>query len=174
MYHWINALPSSGKWEKLQQLPGRAVPAQHRAQSVPRGAEMEPTGAGSDAGCQHGLLCFNCNRWVLFVIQQKSAVLLFPFLLVTPVLTTPCAFWGLAELLLVSCEEGEPGTRGVCFGGGASFVWEIKINPRFSFQDLAMYINEVKRDKETLKKISEFQSSIENLVSWKILIPNFN
>nr|XP_045372267.1 guanine nucleotide exchange factor VAV2 [Camelus bactrianus] len=31
------------------------------------------------------------------------------------------------------------------------------------FQDLAMYINEVKRDKETLKKISEFQSSIENL-----------
>lgn len=32
-------------------------------------------------------------------------------------------------------------------------------------QDLAMYINEVKRDNETLKKISEFQSSIENLVS---------
>ncbi|MBN3299809.1 VAV2 factor, partial [Amia calva] len=30
-------------------------------------------------------------------------------------------------------------------------------------QDLAMYINEVKRDNETLKKISEFQSSIENL-----------
>ncbi|KAG8142136.1 putative Guanine nucleotide exchange factor VAV2-like protein [Naja naja] len=30
-------------------------------------------------------------------------------------------------------------------------------------QDLAMFINEVKRDKETLKKISEFQSSIENL-----------
>ncbi|XP_024618004.1 guanine nucleotide exchange factor VAV2, partial [Neophocaena asiaeorientalis asiaeorientalis] len=29
--------------------------------------------------------------------------------------------------------------------------------------DLAMYINEVKRDKETLKKIGEFQSSIENL-----------
>lgn len=27
-----------------------------------------------------------------------------------------------------------------------------------------MYINEVKRDKETLKKISEFQCSIENLV----------
>ncbi|NXD02448.1 VAV2 factor, partial [Certhia familiaris] len=32
-----------------------------------------------------------------------------------------------------------------------------------AMQDLAMYINEVKRDKETLKKISEFQSSIENL-----------
>lgn len=32
-------------------------------------------------------------------------------------------------------------------------------------KDLAMYINEVKRDNETLKKISEFQSSIENLVS---------
>ncbi|KAG7250614.1 hypothetical protein CRUP_032138 [Coryphaenoides rupestris] len=30
-------------------------------------------------------------------------------------------------------------------------------------KDLAMYINEVKRDNETLKKISEFQSSIENL-----------
>ncbi|MEQ2204316.1 Guanine nucleotide exchange factor vav2, partial [Xenoophorus captivus] len=29
--------------------------------------------------------------------------------------------------------------------------------------DLAMYINEVKRDNETLKKIGEFQSSIENL-----------
>ncbi len=35
----------------------------------------------------------------------------------------------------------------------------------FLSQDLAMYINEVKRDNETLKKISEFQSSIENLVS---------
>lgn len=34
----------------------------------------------------------------------------------------------------------------------------------FVSQDLAMYINEVKRDNETLKKISEFQSSIENLV----------
>lgn len=34
-----------------------------------------------------------------------------------------------------------------------------------SLKDLAMYINEVKRDNETLKKISEFQSSIENLVS---------
>ncbi|KAJ7308200.1 hypothetical protein JRQ81_008719 [Phrynocephalus forsythii] len=33
-----------------------------------------------------------------------------------------------------------------------------------AMQDLAMYINEVKRDKEMLKKISEFQSSIENLV----------
>uniref|UniRef100_A0AAQ6A6I2 Vav 2 guanine nucleotide exchange factor n=1 Tax=Amphiprion ocellaris TaxID=80972 RepID=A0AAQ6A6I2_AMPOC len=34
-----------------------------------------------------------------------------------------------------------------------------------AMEDLAMYINEVKRDNETLKKISEFQSSIENLVS---------
>uniref|UniRef100_A0A8C5HUJ2 Vav 2 guanine nucleotide exchange factor n=1 Tax=Gouania willdenowi TaxID=441366 RepID=A0A8C5HUJ2_GOUWI len=33
-----------------------------------------------------------------------------------------------------------------------------------AMQDLAMYINEVKRDNETLKKICEFQSSIENLV----------
>ncbi|XP_056146363.1 guanine nucleotide exchange factor VAV2 isoform X2 [Lampris incognitus] len=32
-----------------------------------------------------------------------------------------------------------------------------------AMQDLAMYINEVKRDNETLKKICEFQSSIENL-----------
>ncbi|XP_069914880.1 guanine nucleotide exchange factor VAV2 isoform X3 [Oryctolagus cuniculus] len=32
-----------------------------------------------------------------------------------------------------------------------------------AMQDLAMHINEMKRDKETLKKISEFQSSIENL-----------
>lgn len=40
----------------------------------------------------------------------------------------------------------------------------------FLLQDLAMYINEVKRDNETLKKISEFQSSIENLVSRNVLI----
>lgn len=39
----------------------------------------------------------------------------------------------------------------------------------FLVQDLAMYINEVKRDNETLKKISEFQSSIENLVSSSFL-----
>ncbi|KAI7796207.1 putative guanine nucleotide exchange factor VAV2, partial [Triplophysa rosa] len=32
-----------------------------------------------------------------------------------------------------------------------------------AMQDLSMYINEVKRDNETLKKISEFQSSIDNL-----------
>uniref|UniRef100_A0A8C5R8Q9 Vav guanine nucleotide exchange factor 2 n=1 Tax=Leptobrachium leishanense TaxID=445787 RepID=A0A8C5R8Q9_9ANUR len=32
-----------------------------------------------------------------------------------------------------------------------------------AMQDLAMYINEVKRDNETLKKIDEFQKSIENL-----------
>lgn len=32
-----------------------------------------------------------------------------------------------------------------------------------AMQDLAMYINEVKRDKETLKKVAEFQSCIENL-----------
>ncbi|XP_058271567.1 guanine nucleotide exchange factor VAV2 isoform X7 [Hemibagrus wyckioides] len=32
-----------------------------------------------------------------------------------------------------------------------------------AMQDLAMYINEVKRDNETLKKIGEFQCSIENL-----------
>lgn len=28
-----------------------------------------------------------------------------------------------------------------------------------------MYINEVKRDRETLKKVAEFQACIENLVS---------
>ncbi|XP_048114214.1 guanine nucleotide exchange factor VAV2 [Alosa alosa] len=40
-----------------------------------------------------------------------------------------------------------------------------------AMQDLAMYINEVKRDNETLKKISEFQSSIENLVrTWYIFL----
>ncbi|XP_042193444.1 guanine nucleotide exchange factor VAV2 isoform X3 [Callorhinchus milii] len=32
-----------------------------------------------------------------------------------------------------------------------------------AMEDLAMYINEVKRDNETLKKIGEFQCSIENL-----------
>ncbi|KAI3362020.1 hypothetical protein L3Q82_012356, partial [Scortum barcoo] len=37
-----------------------------------------------------------------------------------------------------------------------------------AMQDLAMYINEVKRDNETLKKISEFQSSIENLQQVKL------
>ncbi|XP_028319490.1 guanine nucleotide exchange factor VAV2 isoform X5 [Gouania willdenowi] len=37
-----------------------------------------------------------------------------------------------------------------------------------AMQDLAMYINEVKRDNETLKKICEFQSSIENLHQVKL------
>ncbi|PWA26681.1 hypothetical protein CCH79_00000697 [Gambusia affinis] len=37
-----------------------------------------------------------------------------------------------------------------------------------AMEDLAMYINEVKRDNETLKKISEFQSSIENLQQVKL------
>lgn len=47
------------------------------------------------------------------------------------------------------------------------------MKPDFLLQDLAMYINEVKRDNETLKKISEFQSSIENLVSSSFLIIYF-
>lgn len=47
------------------------------------------------------------------------------------------------------------------------------MKPDFPLQDLAMYINEVKRDNETLKKISEFQSSIENLVSSSFLIIYF-
>eukprot|EP00063_Salmo_salar_P012979 XP_013987814.1 PREDICTED: guanine nucleotide exchange factor VAV2-like isoform X9 [Salmo salar] len=38
-----------------------------------------------------------------------------------------------------------------------------------AMQDLAMYINEVKRDNETLKKISEFQNSIENLQQVKLV-----
>ncbi|EMP34635.1 Guanine nucleotide exchange factor VAV2, partial [Chelonia mydas] len=38
-----------------------------------------------------------------------------------------------------------------------------KEDVRQKVEDLAMYINEVKRDKETLKKIREFQKSIENL-----------
>lgn len=62
------------------------------------------------------------------------------------------------------------GTGVVCLLLREGFIWKIKTNIHFSFKDLAMYINEVKRDKETLKKISEFQSSIENLVSWKILL----
>ncbi|KTG40326.1 hypothetical protein cypCar_00008775 [Cyprinus carpio] len=40
-----------------------------------------------------------------------------------------------------------------------------------AMQDLAMYINEVKRDNETLKKISEFQSSIENLLFTSLHLP---
>lgn len=46
-------------------------------------------------------------------------------------------------------------------------IFRLKAERMFALlsQDLAMYINEVKRDNETLKKISEFQSSIENLVS---------
>jgi hypothetical protein len=43
-----------------------------------------------------------------------------------------------------------------------------------SLKDLAMYINEVKRDNETLKKISEFQNSIENLVSNLIVVNDSN
>lgn len=47
----------------------------------------------------------------------------------------------------------------------ATAGYGLALTPGAGLQDLAMYINEVKRDKETLKKISEFQSSIENLVS---------
>lgn len=32
-------------------------------------------------------------------------------------------------------------------------------------QDLAQYVNEVKRDNETLREIDQYQKSIENLVS---------
>lgn len=32
-------------------------------------------------------------------------------------------------------------------------------------QDLAQYVNEVKRDNETLREIAQYQKSIENLVS---------
>ena len=35
----------------------------------------------------------------------------------------------------------------------------------FSVQDLAQYVNEVKRDNETLREIDQYQRSIENLVS---------
>lgn len=34
-----------------------------------------------------------------------------------------------------------------------------------SLQDLAQYVNEVKRDIETLRDIDQYQKSIENLVS---------
>lgn len=33
-------------------------------------------------------------------------------------------------------------------------------------QDLAQYVNEVKRDNETLREIDQYQKSIENLVSY--------
>lgn len=33
-------------------------------------------------------------------------------------------------------------------------------------QDLAQYVNEVKRDNETLREIDQYQKSIENLVSF--------
>ncbi len=38
----------------------------------------------------------------------------------------------------------------------------------FSFikQDLAQYVNEVKRDVETLREIDQYQRSIENFVSF--------
>ena len=38
-----------------------------------------------------------------------------------------------------------------------------------SFQDLAQYVNEVKRDNETLREIDQYQKSIENLVRSLIL-----
>lgn len=38
-----------------------------------------------------------------------------------------------------------------------------------SLQDLAQYVNEVKRDIETLRDIDQYQKSIENLVS-KIMV----
>lgn len=35
-------------------------------------------------------------------------------------------------------------------------------------QDLAQYVNEVKRDNETLREIDQYQRSIENLVNQKL------
>lgn len=37
-------------------------------------------------------------------------------------------------------------------------------------QDLAQYVNEVKRDNETLREIDQYQKSIENLVSRPLLV----
>lgn len=37
-------------------------------------------------------------------------------------------------------------------------------------QDLAQYVNEVKRDNETLREIDQYQKSIENLVSRPFLL----
>lgn len=37
-------------------------------------------------------------------------------------------------------------------------------------QDLAQYVNEVKRDNETLREIDQYQKSIENLVSGPFLL----
>lgn len=37
-------------------------------------------------------------------------------------------------------------------------------------QDLAQYVNEVKRDNETLREIDQYQKSIENLVSGRFLL----
>ena len=89
---------------------------------------------------------------------------------------------GCTFLILLICQVGDAshtaslrgpvssGNRGRCSGNvrpsdstrhGPANPLPTSVVP----QDLAMYINEVKRDKETLKKISEFQSSIENLVS---------
>lgn len=36
-------------------------------------------------------------------------------------------------------------------------------------QDLAQFVNEVKRDNETLREIDQYQRSIENLVNWESL-----
>ncbi|KAJ8263495.1 hypothetical protein COCON_G00159520, partial [Conger conger] len=42
-----------------------------------------------------------------------------------------------------------------------------------AMQDLAMYINEVKRDNEILKKINEFQNSIENLTLQNVKLEEY-
>lgn len=39
-------------------------------------------------------------------------------------------------------------------------------------QDLAQYVNEVKRDNETLREIDQYQKSIENLVGHLFLSNN--
>lgn len=41
----------------------------------------------------------------------------------------------------------------------------VKVFCLRSPQDLAQYVNEVKRDIETLRDIDQYQKSIENLVS---------
>lgn len=100
--YWVHALPSYGKWEKLQQ----------KCSCIASTAHAEVLGCSS--GAQAATMDANMGSFASFVITCNTAELCwaaFPFLLVLPVIAASCAAWVPAVLLLVqlpnACKEKE-------------------------------------------------------------------
>lgn len=81
-------------WEMGETAAEVFLQCQHGA---PRGAGMQPRGAGNLDGCQHGLLCFTYSPWACNTAEVCWAA----FLLEVAVGAASCAVWVPAELFLV-------------------------------------------------------------------------